>query len=100
MLVMAARSSMASSSAPKRAKSGVRHHLQLTFPSQATKEGFLSRLDWAKQRLFPGVGTVGNYRLLTSLLDSLEGRLSGEASQREEACIASATPEPLLDSSG
>ena len=97
MLVMAALSSMVSSSAPKRAKSGV---LQLTFPSQATKEGFLSRLDWAKQWLFPGVGTVGNYRLLTSLLDSLEGRLSGEASQREEACVASATPEPLLDSSG
>ena len=34
MLVMAAHSSMAFSSAPKRAKSGVRHHLQLTFPSQ------------------------------------------------------------------
>ena len=41
-------------SAPKRAKSGVRHHLLLTFPSQVTKEGFLSRLDRAKQRLFPG----------------------------------------------
>ena len=40
MLVIAAGSSMASSSAPKRAKSGVQHHLQLTFPSQATKEGF------------------------------------------------------------
>ena len=71
MLVMAERSSTASSSAPKWAKSGVRHHLQLTFPSQATKEGFLSRLDRAKQRLFPQVGTVDNYRLLTSPLDSL-----------------------------
>ena len=76
MLVMAARSSTASNSAPKRAKSGVRHRLQLTFPSQVTKEGFLSRLDRAKQRLFR-IGMVDNYRLLTSLLDSLEGRLSG-----------------------
>ena len=81
MLVMAAHYSMASYPAPNRAKSSVRHHLQLTFPSQATKEGFLSRLDWAKQRLFPGGGTVDNYRLLTSLLDMLKGKLSEEASQ-------------------
>ena len=60
-----------------------------TFP---TKEGFLSRLDRAKHRLFPGGGTADNYRLLTGLLDLLESRLSGEASQRVEACVASATP--------
>ena len=54
-----------------------------------TKEGFLSELDQAKLQLFPaGGGTVDNYCLLTSLLDSLEGRLSGEAFQREEACVA------------
>ena len=57
-----------------------------------TKEGFLSRLDRAKHRLFPGGGTADNYRLLTGLLDLLESRLSGEASQRVEACVASATP--------
>ena len=34
---------------------------------------------------------MDNFCLLT---DSLEGRLSGEASQREEARVASATPEP------
>ena len=71
MLVLAARSSTASCPAPKRAKGGVRHHFQLTFYSQATKEGFLSKLNRDKLRLFPGGGTVDNYCLLTSLLDSL-----------------------------
>ena len=41
---------------------------------------------------------MDNYRLSTGLLNLLDGRLSGEACQREEACVASATPEPLLDS--
>ena len=77
MLVMAARFSMASCLAPKLAKSSVRHHFQLTFHSQATKEGFLSRLDRVKLRLFSGGGKVDKYCLLTSLLDLLEGRLSG-----------------------
>ena len=85
MLVVVARSSMILVQAPKWAKSSVRHHFQL---SQVTKEGFLSRLDRAKLRLFPGGGTVDNYCLLTGLLDSLVGRLSGEASQREEVCVA------------
>ena len=88
MLVMAARSSMASCPAPKRAIGSARHYFQLTFHSQATKEGFHSKLNRAKLRLFLGGGTVDNYCLLTSLLDSLEGRLSGEASQREEPCVA------------
>ena len=56
-----------------------------------TKEGFLSRVDRAKHRLFPRGGTADNYRLLTGLLDLLESRLSEEASQRVEACVASAT---------
>ena len=81
MLVMAAHSSTASCSAPKQAKSGVQHHFQLTFHSQVTKEGFPSKLDLAKLRFFPGGGMVDNYCLLNSLLDLLEGRLSGEASQ-------------------
>ena len=38
-------SSMASCPTPKRAKSGVRHHLQLSLGSQAMKEAFLARLD-------------------------------------------------------
>ena len=54
MLVMAVRSSTTSSPAPKRAKRGVRHHLQLTLHSQATKEGFLSRRDQAKKQCYPG----------------------------------------------
>ena len=81
----------------KRAKSGVRHHLQLSFGSQAMKEAFLARLDRAKQRLFPEGGTVDNYRLFTGLLDALDGRVAGDVEQREEPL---ATPEPLLDSSG
>ena len=54
-------SSTASCPTPKQAKSGVRHHLQLSFGSQAMKEAFLARLDHAKQRLFPEGGTVDNY---------------------------------------
>ena len=80
---MAAHTSTASCPVPKQTKSGVFSDIPL---SQATKEGFLSKLDRAKLRLFPRGGTVDNHCLLTSLLDSLEGRLSGEASQREEAC--------------
>ena len=90
-------SSTASCPTPKRAKSGVRHHLQLSFGSQTMKEAFLARLDRAKQRLFPEGGTVDNYRLFTGLLDALDGRVAGDVEQREEPL---ATPEPLLDSSG
>ena len=32
---------------------------------------------------------MGNYCMMTTLLDSLEDRFSGEASQREEARVAS-----------
>ena len=59
----------------------MRHHLQLSFPSQATKEAFLARLDRAKQRMFPEGGTFDNYRLLTCLLDALEGQAVGDEAQ-------------------
>ena len=88
------------SPAPKRAKCGVRHHLQVTFSSNSMKEGFLARLDRAKLLLFPGASAVDNYRLLTGLLDALDGRLARETSQAEGPLVSSATPEPLLDSSG
>ena len=89
---------MASCPTPKRAKCSVRHHLQLSFPSQATKEAFLARLDRAKQRMFPEGGTVDNYRLLTCLLDALEGQAVGDEAQTEG--FGTPAPTPLLDSSG
>ena len=89
---------MASCPTPKRAKCSVRHHLQLSFPSQATKEALLARLDRAKQRMFPECGTVDNYRLLTCLLDVLEGQAVGDEPQTEG--FGTPAPTPLLDSSG
>ena len=77
---------MASCLTPKRAKCSVRHHLQLSFPSQATKEALLARLDRAKQRMFPEGGTVDNYRLLTCLLDVLEGQ-AVEMSHRPKVSV-------------
>ena len=71
---------------------GVRHHLQLSFHSQAMKEAFHARLDHAKQRLFSEGSSVDNYRLFTGLLDVLYGRVTGDIAQREEPL---ATPEPL-----
>ena len=90
-------SSTSSCPTPKRAKLGVRHHLQLSFHSQAMEEAFLAMLDRAKQCLFPEDGTVDNYHLFTGHLDVLDGRVTGDVAQREEPL---ATPEPLLDSSG
>ena len=81
---------------PKRAKLGVRHHLQLFFPSQAIKDAFLARLDCAKQRLFPEGDTIDNYRLFTVLLDALNGRVAGNLARRAEPGISLATLEPLL----
>ena len=89
---------MASCPTPKRAKCSMRHHLQLSFPSQATKEAFLARLDRAKQRMFPEGGTVDNYRLLTCLLDALEGQAVGDEAQTEG--FGTPAPTHLLDSSG
>ena len=85
---------MASCPTPKRAKCGVRHHLQLSFPSQATKEAFLARLDRAKQRMFPEGGTVDIYRLLTGLLDALEGQAVGDEAQTEG--FGTPAPTPLF----
>ena len=89
---------MASCPTPKRAKCSVRHHLQLSFPSQATKEAFLARLDRAKQRMFPEGGTIDNCRLLTCLLDALEGQAVGDEAQTEG--FGTPAPTAVLDSSG
>ena len=58
--------STASPAAAKRPKSAIRHQIQVTFQSEASKLEFLSRLDGAKQRLFPTGGSVDNYHLLTN----------------------------------
>ena len=87
---------MASCPTPKRAKCSVRHHVQLSFPSQATKESFLARLDRAKQRMFPEGGTVDNYRLLTCLLDALEGQAVGDEAQTEGFGTPAPTPLGFL----
>ena len=87
---------MASCPTPKRAKCSVRHHLQLSFPSQGTKEAFLARLDRAKQRMFPEGGTVDNYRLLTGLLGALEGQAVGDEAQTEGFGTPESTPRNEL----
>ena len=77
---------------PKRAISGVQHRVHIplssTFPLSSDKGRLPLQARPDKQRLFPGGGTEdnyhGNYGLLTSLLDSLEGRLSGEVSQQRK----------------
>ena len=56
--------STASPAAAKRPKSAIRHQIQVTFQSEASKLEFLSRLDGAKQHLFPTGGSVDNYHLL------------------------------------
>ena len=75
----------------------VRHHLQVSFHSQAMEEAVLARLHRAKQCLFLEGGTIDNDRPFTSLLDALDGRVTGDVAQREEPL---ATPELLLNSSG
>ena len=87
---------MASCPTLKRAKCSVGHHLQLFFPSQATKEDFLARLDRAKQRMFPEGGTVDNYPLLTGLLDALEGQAVGDEAQTEGFDTPAPTPLGFL----
>ena len=89
--------STASPAAAKRPKSAIRHQIQVTFQSEASKLEFLSRLDGAKQRLFPTGGSVDNYQLLTDLLD---GGSSGAAVQQEESASPSTMVQPMLDSSG
>ena len=74
--------STASPVAVKRPKSAIRHQTQVTFQSEASKLEFLSRLDGAKQRLFPTGGSVDNYHLLTNLLDLLDGGSSVLFSRR------------------
>ena len=48
--------------------------------------------------MFPEGGTVDNYRLLTCLLDALEGQAVGDEAQTEG--FGTPAPTPLLDSSG
>ena len=91
--------STASPAAAKRPKSAIRHQIQ-AFQSEASKLEFLSRLDGAKQRLFPTGGSVDNYHLLTNLLDLLDGGSSGAAVQQEESASPSTMVQPMLDSSG
>ena len=90
--------STASPVAVKRPKNAIRHQIQVTFQSEASKLEFLSRLDGAKQRLFPTGGSVDNYHLLTNLLDLLDGGSSG-AVQQEESASPSTMVQPMLDSS-
>ena len=59
---------------------------------------FLSRLDGAKQRLFPTGGNVDNYHLFTNLLDLLDGGSSGAAVQQEESASPSTLVQTTLDS--
>ena len=92
--------STASPAAAKRPKSAIRHQIQVTFQSEASKLEFLSRLDGAKQRLFPTGGSVDNYHLLTNLLDLLDGGSSGATVQQEESASPSTMVQPMLDSSG
>ena len=84
--------SMASPAAAKRPKSAIPHQIQVTFQSEVSKLEFLSRLDGAKQRLFPTGGSV--------LLDLLDGGSSGAAVQQEESASPSTMVQPMLDSSG
>ena len=70
------------SAARKRAKSPIRHQLQVTFRSESSKSEFLFRLDRAKQRLFPGANSVDNFQLLSDLLDALDGSGSSSSDMR------------------
>ena len=86
------------SPAPKRAKRSVRHQLQLSFPSEELRDGFLARMESAKQCLFPGK-SVDNAQLMNSLLaklDWLESQ-SGDATEQQKDNLPSTS---ILDSSG
>ena len=90
--------STVSPGAPKHPKSAIRHQIQVNFQSEASKLEFLSRLDGAKQRLFPSGGTVDNFQLLSGLLELLDGENSSASAQRKET--VSTVVQPMLDSSG
>ena len=91
-------SSSSSSVAQKRAKSAICHHSRLLFRSDSSKSEFQSRLDRAKQRLFPGAGSVDNFQLLSGLLDALDG--GGSSSSDTQGESGNTVVQPMLDSSG
>ena len=83
------------SPAPKLAKRSMCHQLLLRFPSEEQRDGFLARMESAKQHLFSGK-SVDNAQFMNSLLaklDRLESQ-SGDATEQQKDNLPS-----ILDSS-
>ena len=82
--------------ASKRARSSVRHQLQLSFPSENSRDSFLTRIERAKKRLFPDKG-VDNLVFMSALLDRLDA--AGGATEQEQHS-RTVTSASMLDSAG
>ena len=82
--------------ASKRARSSVRHQLQLSFPSENSRDSFLTRIERAKKRLFPDKG-VDNLVFMSALLDRLDA--AGGATEQEQHS-STVTSASMLDSAG
>ena len=83
---------------PKQAKSSMGHQLQLSFPSEELRVGFLAQMESVKQRLFPckSVDNAKFMNFVLAKLDRLESQ-SGDATEQQKDNLPSTS---ILDSSG